>query len=64
MNPVLDILLGDAAGIGPEIVAKLLAAGKFEEYCRPGVIGDARVLARGMEVAARLAATDAAAKAR
>ncbi len=51
MKPVLGILLGDAAGIGPELVAKLLAAGKFEEHCRPVVIGDARVLARGMAVA-------------
>ena len=39
-KPVLGILLGDAAGVGPEIVAKVAAANFFDEYCRPVIIGD------------------------
>ncbi len=45
MKPVLGILLGEAAGIGPEIVAKLCAKNRLTEHCRPVLIGDARVLA-------------------
>ncbi len=51
MKPVLGILLGEATGIGPEIVAKLCAAKKLDEYCRPVIIGDARVLALGKRIA-------------
>ena len=49
-KPVLGILLGDAAGVGPEIVAKLAGTGFFDEYCRPILIGDARIFARGASV--------------
>ena len=31
---VLGILLGDAAGVGPEIVAKVLVSGVLTEACR------------------------------
>lgn len=46
-KPVLGMLLGDAAGVGAEIIAKLAASGFYDEYCRPVVIGDARVFERG-----------------
>ena len=49
-KPVLGILLGDAAGVGPEIVAKVAAANFFDEYCRPVIIGDKRVFDRGCKV--------------
>lgn len=49
-KPVLGMLLGDAAGVGPEIIAKLGASGFYDEYCRPVVIGDARVFERGAGV--------------
>jgi 4-hydroxythreonine-4-phosphate dehydrogenase len=39
-------LLGDAAGVGPEIVAKLAVGNFFSDYCRPLVIGDVRILER------------------
>lgn len=42
----MGILLGDAAGVGPEIVAKLAVANFFTDYCNPIVIGDVRVLNR------------------
>ncbi|MDR3590612.1 MAG: 4-hydroxythreonine-4-phosphate dehydrogenase PdxA [Negativicutes bacterium] len=51
MKPVLGILLGDATGIGPEIVAKLCAQDRLMPYCWPVLIGDARVLAKAQQVA-------------
>ena len=49
-KPVIGVLLGDAAGVGPELVAKCAAAGFYDEYCRPVVIGDLRVLERALDV--------------
>jgi 4-hydroxythreonine-4-phosphate dehydrogenase len=43
-RPIVGITMGDAAGIGPEIVVKALAVAKVYEWCRPVVIGDARRL--------------------
>jgi 4-hydroxythreonine-4-phosphate dehydrogenase len=48
MRPRIAFLLGDCTGIGPELVAKILAEGKMAEHARLVVIGDARVLQRGM----------------
>jgi 4-hydroxythreonine-4-phosphate dehydrogenase len=45
-KPVMGILLGDAAGVGPEIIAKLAVENFFSDYCRPVVIGDIRILER------------------
>jgi 4-hydroxythreonine-4-phosphate dehydrogenase len=39
--PTVAITMGDAAGIGPEIIMKALAAPGVYAYCRPLVIGDA-----------------------
>lgn len=50
-KPILAILLGDAAGVGPEIVARAAAKGLLEEYCNPIIIGDVRVLKMGMDIA-------------
>ena len=49
-KPVIGILLGDAAGVGPELVAKCAAARFYEEFCRPVIIGDLRVLERALAV--------------
>jgi len=49
-KPVLGILLGDPAGVGPEIVAKLAVADFFSAYCRPLFIGDKRILDRAFSV--------------
>jgi len=43
-RPIVGITLGDAAGIGPEIIVKALAVPEVYEICRPLVIGDARRL--------------------
>lgn len=42
-KPVLGILLGDASGVGPELIAKTAASGFLNEQCRPVIIGDMRV---------------------
>jgi 4-hydroxythreonine-4-phosphate dehydrogenase len=53
MSSVLRIglLLGDAAGIGPEIAARLLAGEALEPEAATVVIGDGRILRRGAEAA-------------
>jgi 4-hydroxythreonine-4-phosphate dehydrogenase len=49
--PLLGITLGDAAGIGPEIIAKmLLRHPEVREICVPVVIGDADALRNGASV--------------
>jgi len=50
-RPRVAITMGDAAGIGPEIIVKVLAAGRVTDVCVPVVLGDARVLERAMDVA-------------
>ncbi|HEY8498835.1 MAG TPA: 4-hydroxythreonine-4-phosphate dehydrogenase PdxA [Limnochordales bacterium] len=45
-RPVLAITMGDAAGIGPEIIVKALARPEVQRACRPLVVGDAAVLER------------------
>jgi 4-phospho-D-threonate 3-dehydrogenase / 4-phospho-D-erythronate 3-dehydrogenase len=42
--PRIGITMGDAAGIGPEIVLKSLSDQNIFAICQPVVIGDARVL--------------------
>ncbi|NDL68749.1 PdxA family dehydrogenase [Anaerotalea alkaliphila] len=42
-QPKLGILLGDACGIGPEIIAKLCDRDRIYGHCRPVIIGDCRV---------------------
>ena len=43
-NPVISIVMGDPAGIGPEIIVKLLADGDWHDRCRLFIIGDLRVM--------------------
>ena len=38
-RPRVAITMGDAAGIGPEIIVKTLAAGRVTEVCVPVVQG-------------------------
>ena len=47
--PVLGLTLGDAAGVGPEVVARALADPEVYDCCRPMVLGDLNALlqARG-----------------
>ncbi len=43
-KPIVAITMGDAAGVGPEIIVKALAHGDAYDQCRPLVIGDAERL--------------------
>ncbi len=43
-KPTIAITMGDAAGIGPEIVVKSLADPRVRDWCDPVVLGDARVI--------------------
>ena len=43
-RPVIAITMGDAAGVGPEVIMKCLAHAELYEICRPLVIGDAERL--------------------
>ena len=43
-HPIVAITMGDAAGVGPEIIMKSLAHGDLYDRCGPVVIGDAKRL--------------------
>lgn len=53
MKPTIAITMGDPAGIGPEIVGKLLLPGEVTARCAPIVIGDAVALSTACPHAAR-----------
>jgi 4-hydroxythreonine-4-phosphate dehydrogenase len=54
-RPTVGITMGDAAGVGPEIIMKALAVPQVHEICRPLVIGDAsRLRAAGKVVRSSL----------
>jgi len=66
-RPVIAITIGDAAGIGPEIVVKALSSKKIYSICRPLVIGDAGILSsviESLKSALKLRPVDAADEAR
>ena len=39
-NPTIAIAMGDPAGIGPELIVKLLTDANWHDRCRPVIIGD------------------------
>src|SRR5699024_3743082 len=44
VKPIIEIMIGDEAGIGPEIIIKALSSPETDDICRPIVIGDAKRL--------------------
>lgn len=50
MKPIIGITMGDAAGIGPEIIVKALASKELYENCRPLVIGDSKILQKVLPI--------------
>jgi len=48
--PVIGITMGDAAGIGPEIIIKSFGHADLYRHCRPLVIGDAARLREAAEI--------------
>ena len=51
MRPVIGITMGDPAGIGPEITAKLFQDPDIFESCRPFVVGDVSMMKEGIRTA-------------
>jgi len=56
-RPIIAMTMGDAAGVGPEVIMKSLVHPEFYAKCRPLVIGDAarlraaaRILGSALEV--------------
>ncbi|WP_188456218.1 4-hydroxythreonine-4-phosphate dehydrogenase PdxA [Virgibacillus oceani] len=49
-KPIIGITMGDAAGVGPEVIVKSLQSEKVYENSHPIVIGDAKMLRRAAEV--------------
>ena len=49
-KPILGVLLGNSAGVGPELVAKLAVQDYYKDHCRPVLIGDVRMFERGLQV--------------
>jgi 4-hydroxythreonine-4-phosphate dehydrogenase len=45
-KPVIAITIGDAAGIGPEVVIKALSTEEIYQLCQPVVIGESTTLVR------------------
>jgi 4-hydroxythreonine-4-phosphate dehydrogenase len=50
MLPRIGITMGDPAGVGSEITAKVLTYDNISDLCIPIVIGDAEVIGQGFEV--------------
>lgn len=50
MKPVLGITMGDAAGIGAEIIVKSLADKHLYEIAQPVVIGDKEMMQRALDL--------------
>ena len=48
-KPLIVITMGDPAGIGPEIIAKVAGSADVTALCRPVVIGDAGVMTKLIE---------------
>jgi 4-hydroxythreonine-4-phosphate dehydrogenase len=66
-KPIIAITMGDPAGIGPEIIAKVHSTGKLAALCRPVVVGSAAVMEKiiaglGLSLAVRRLAAPAEAR--
>ena len=51
-KPIIAVTMGDAAGVGPEIIVKSLAHREVHDQCRPLVIGDAERLRQADRICA------------
>ena len=49
-KPILGITMGDAAGVGPEIIVKALADPAIYNLARPVVFGDKKIMERAVQV--------------
>jgi 4-hydroxythreonine-4-phosphate dehydrogenase len=49
-KPIIAITMGDPASVGPEVAVKALAREEVWGCCRPLVVGDARVMAKAVDL--------------
>jgi 4-hydroxy-L-threonine phosphate dehydrogenase PdxA len=49
-RPILGITMGDAAGIGPEVLAKSLAVKEVYDLSRPFIIGSSYAMAEAVKL--------------
>jgi len=49
-KPLIAVTMGDAAGIGPEVIVKALRESRIYDICRPLVVGDGSVLRHTLEI--------------
>jgi 4-phospho-D-threonate 3-dehydrogenase / 4-phospho-D-erythronate 3-dehydrogenase len=49
-RPLVAITMGDAAGVGPEVIVKALAREEVYQRCRPLVVGDAGRIRRAVDI--------------
>jgi 4-hydroxythreonine-4-phosphate dehydrogenase len=49
-RPIIAITMGDAAGIGPEIIAKALQSEQIFAVCRPVVVGDDTIMQKAVKL--------------
>lgn len=50
MKPILGITMGDAAGIGPEVIVKALEDKRIYDLAHPVVIGDFKIMQRALPI--------------
>ncbi|MFC1766973.1 4-hydroxythreonine-4-phosphate dehydrogenase PdxA [Candidatus Margulisiibacteriota bacterium] len=50
-KPIIGITMGDAAGIGPEVIVKAFQNSEVQSYVRPVVIGDRRIIKNALKIA-------------
>lgn len=50
MKPIIGITMGDATGVGPEIIVKSLRESEIYDICRPVVIGDLGIMRRAVGI--------------
>jgi 4-hydroxythreonine-4-phosphate dehydrogenase len=49
-SPIIGITMGDAAGVGPEIIVKALREKRIFTLCRPLIIGDKGIMERAARI--------------
>jgi 4-hydroxythreonine-4-phosphate dehydrogenase len=52
-RPIIAITMGDAAGIGPEVIVKAFAFGNIYAICRPLVVGESSIMQNAIELIGR-----------
>ncbi len=52
-KPLLAVTMGDAAGVGPEVIIRAWADPRVHENCRPVVLGHPKILQQAIEMVGR-----------